>query len=146
MEKTIMPKYLFSLDEEKYHWAYEGASFDNAKKGALEHIWDETLGLEPIGRKYWIGEEVNPIETFLSPYYVGEICFEAIRDSLADDCYNGDDYCLDILEAKIEPLGELIINFLRENADVVYCGIANVQEFVVSAQDLADFEATQKAD
>ena len=128
-------EYFFSLNEEQFEWSYYGKTMGDAKKGAMERLWDENGSMPDKVYSYWIGEAANPLD-LLRAKHLGDRLFDDILECHLDEVHNDDGPCLSIQEADLAGLGQVVIDYLREHATVNYSAIDNVLKFFVTEEEL----------
>lgn len=123
MSNNITGKWCYSINEENYYGQYdtEGEAHGDAHL-ALE-------GDDPIDGgmyQYWIAQCCSPLNHVRADR-LGSQIEDYVEMVMADECA-ADDYILTMTKGDKEKLGQLVIDFIRENGSINYYSVENVTE------------------
>lgn len=131
-------RYCYSLDEEAYRGQYTTPEAAAAQAEA-DIDDDEADGVE---RRYWIAECANPLELIQHDKlhrWSGDSIIEQFDERCNEEVY-AEDAILDMTPDDTTLLGQIVHNFIRSRAKVMYYGIKNPVEHTYTAgtNDLMD--------
>lgn len=118
-----MTKYAYSLDEERYY-----GSFDSIEAALLDAREDAEEGACVV----WVGEIVDAA-TLLRKRAAWKVADSSIEeaDEFLVDAIGWDDQVIELTGKQINELGELITNWLCDNASFNAHAIINAKEYPV---------------